>query len=449
MASTRNNILAGGFVVSGLALGVWVSFMLSDFGNTSGAGWTNFSIRFRLDQGTAGLRDGSPVLLGGQQVGRVRRIRFEQVPQPGAPSDAPARLIASGVLVDVAVRGDLPLFENAVVALERPLLGSLSSINITSIGDPEKMAVTGQRAQGVGALVEESEVIAGSIAPPSFLADAGFGPEQAGQLRSAVANFDKTVADVQRLIETSGPGVQSSIDDARRLIADLRARAAEWSKQIDTIAANVEAASARIDPILTKVDLTVEEARGVVASARAAVDENRERIDRIIANVDETSASVKSAASKIDTELVDLIGPALQEARTAFATASGAVNRLSALLGEQTPSIRRTLANLRIMSDQLKLTAIEVRSQPWRLLHAPSTKELEVQVLYDATRSYAEAASDVRSAAESLDVATARRQANDPDAPDIGDATATLAEAMARFRAAEKYLFDKLAEKDR
>ncbi len=449
MASTRNNILAGGFVVSGLVLGVWVSFMLSDWGNTTGAGWTNFSIRFRLDQGAAGLREGSPVLLGGQQVGRVRRIRFEQAPFPNAPADAPARLIATGVLVDVAVRGDLPLFENAVVALEKPLLGSLSSINITSIGDPEKMAVTGQRAQGVGAQIEESEVIAGSIAPPSFLADAGFGPDQADQIRSTLSNLEKTVADVQGLIERSGPGVQASIEDARQLVADLRARAAEWSRQIDTIAANVEAASARIDPILTKVDLTVEEARGVVASARAAVDDNRERIDRIIANIDDASASVKSAAGRIDTELVDLIGPALQEARAAFSTASGAVNRLSALLGEQTPSIRRTLANLRIMSDQLRLTSVEVRSQPWRLLHTPTTRELEVQVLYDATRSYAEAASDVRSAAESLDVATARQQAGDPDAPDIAEVTAALTEAMARFRAAEKYLFDKLAARER
>jgi hypothetical protein len=34
-------------------------------------------------------------------------------------------------------------------------------------------------------------------------------------------------------------------------------------------------------------------------------------------------------------------------------------------------------------------------------------------------------------------------------AQDIGEATAALTEAMSRYRAAEKYLFDKLAEKDR
>lgn len=449
MASSRNNILAGGFVVGGLLLGVWVSFMLSDWGSSSGAGWTNFTVRFRLDQGTTGLREGSTVLLGGQEVGKVKRVRFEKVEGPARSAGDAPREFPTAVLVDVAIRGDLPIFENAMIALEKPLLGSLSSINISSIGDPAKMEVSRQAHQGIGPQVEESEIIAGMIAPPTFLADAGFGPDQSNQLRNAVENLDKTVAEVQALVEKSGPGVQSSIDDARVLIADLRTRAAEWSKRIDTIAANVESASAKIDPILAKVDLGVDEARGVVASARAAVDDNRERIDRIIANIDEASLSAKSAAARIDTELIDLASGAFREARASLATASESINRLSSLLGEQTPSIRRTLANLRIMSDQLKLTAVEVRSQPWRLLHAPSTKELEVQVLYDATRSYAEAASDVRAAAESLDVATARRQANDMTAQDIGEATAALTEAMSRYRAAEKYLFDKLAEKDR
>ncbi len=449
MASSRNNILAGGFVVGGLLLGVWVSFMLSGWGSASGAGWTNFTVRFRLDQGTAGLREGSAVLLGGQEVGKVKRVRFEKTDGLARTASDLPRQFPTAVLVDIAIRGDLPIFENARIALEKPLLGSLSSINISSIGDPATIDASRQPHQGVGPQVEEAEIIAGMIAPPAFLADAGFGPDQANQLRNAVANLDKTVAEVQSLVEKSGPGVQTSIDEARVLIADLRARAAEWSKRIDAIAVNVESASAKVDPILAKIDLGVDEARGVVTSARAAVDDNRQRIDQILVNIDEASLNAKSAAARVDTELMDLVSGAFREARTSLATASEAINRLSALLGEQTPSIRRTLANMRIMSDQLKLTSVEVRSQPWRLLHAPSTKELEVQVLYDATRSYAEASSDVRAAAESLDIATARRQANDPTAQDIGEATQVLTEAMGRYRAAEKYFFDKLAEKDK
>jgi ABC-type transporter Mla subunit MlaD len=447
MGSSRNNILAGGFVLGGLVLGVWVSFLLADIGSAGGAGSKEFSIRFKLNQSTMGLRDGSAVLLGGQEIGKVKRVRFETVAGL-APGNAEQQ-VPQAVLVDVSIRADLPIYENAVVALEKPLLGSLSSINISSIGSAEELARGDTKFQGVGPHVEEREIINGSIAPPSFLADAGFGPEQVDQLRSAFANLEKTIADVQTLVEKSGPGVQTSIDDARLLIADLRARSAEWSKRIDTIAANVEAASAKLDPILSKVDVGVDEARAVVASTRAAVDDNRERIDRILANIDEASASAKSAAARVDMELVDLANGALKEARSALATASEAMNRISTIVAEQTPSLRRTIANMRIMSDQLKLTSVEVRSQPWRLLHAPSTKELEVQVLYDATRSYAEASSDVRAAAESLDEATARNAIGGDATSEIDAATTALAEAMGRYRAAEKYFFDKLAEKDR
>jgi len=76
------------------------------------------------------------------------------------------------------------------------------------------------------------------------------------------------------------------------------------------------------------------------------------------------------------------------------------MGRAGTLLKEETPGIRHTLANLRLMSDQLKLTAVEVRSQPWRLLHSPTTKEMSSQVLYDARAAYAEAASDLRAASE-------------------------------------------------
>jgi hypothetical protein len=93
------------------------------------------------------------------------------------------------------------------------------------------------------------------------------------------------------------------------------------------------------------------------------------------------------------------------------------------------------------MSDQLKLTSIEVRSQPWRLLHQPTTKELSAQVLYDATRAFAEAASNLRAASESL-------QAARPGS-DTAHLSDELRTAVERYRTAEQALLDKLIENDR
>ena len=104
------------------------------------------------------------------------------------------------------------------------------------------------------------------------------------------------------------------------------------------------------------------------------------------------------------------------------------------------------------MSDQLKLTAIEVRSQPWRLLIQPTTKEFESQVLYDATRNYATAASDLRGASEALEAllakgGTATDATTDAQKASIAELSDRLKEAFTKYRDAEQALLDKLIEK--
>ncbi len=415
MTNARNNVIAGVFVLLGVALAVWVSFLLSD--RSAFRSTTTFAVRFPLDTGAAGLKRGSEVLLGGQPVGRVLAVDFAR-----NPDSTPAH-----VDVEVEVRDDLPLFSDARVYLEKPLLGSLSSINIVSIGSPALPRI----ARG--------DVIPGATAPPSILGDAGFGPDQAAQVRDAIRAIDETMRRVASIVETSGPRVEAGVDDAAQLLADLRAKLDEWSLRIDQTTANIEQASARLDPLLAKADLGLDDARAGIASIRALIDDNRDRIDRTVANLEE-------ASGKINAETIESVNTALREGRDALAVFSDAVARVSAVVGEQTPNLRRTLANLRLMSDQLKLTAVEVRSQPWRLLHQPSTKELQTQVIYDATRSYAEAASDLRAAGEAMEAAAALHAAGAPGAPDLARLSATLADAIARYRQAEQYLLDKLVE---
>jgi ABC-type transporter Mla subunit MlaD len=423
MTNTRNNVIAGVFVLMGLVLAVWASFMLSD---RSGFPSTrDFSVRFTLAQGAMGLKRGSPVLLAGQPIGRVLGVEFDTPAGDGVPG-------AVDVLVEV--RSDLTLYENAVINLEKPLLGSLSSINITAVGSPEVPS-----PQGRGPQIEADETVPGRLAPPGFLADAGLGPEQSEQIRSAIASIDAGIRRISDLIERSGPQVEAGIGDARQVLADLRQSVGEWRTKIDATLGNVESASGRLEPIMTGIESGVEEARVVIASVRSLIDDNRARLDRTI-------ASLESAAGKIDSQTIESVNAALRDGRDALGTFSEAVATVSRVVGEEAPSLRRTLANLRVMSDQLKLTAVEVRSQPWRLLHQPTAKEFEAQVLYDATRSYAEAVSDLRAASESVESASASRPEGDAD---LRAVLGTLSAALERYRQAEQYLFDKLAEKEK
>jgi ABC-type transporter Mla subunit MlaD len=410
--SARNNLLAGLFVVVSLVVAVWVSFLLSD--RSSMAGMTRFTVRFSLEDGATGLKRGSPVLLGGQQVGRVRSVRFARDPAGKV----------GGVDVGVEVRADLTLAEDAGVYLQLPLLGTLSSINISSVGTAAAPAL------------DEGDVVFGRLAPPAFLAQAGFGSEQAAQLRASLTAMESAINRVAQLVETGGPKVEASLNDAQRLLADLRERLAAWSQHLDKTAANIEEASGRLNPMLTSAESTVAEARETIGQMRTLVADNRERLGQIITNLE-------SATAKLDGQTIDRINAAVEQGRGALEVFASALTRVSTLVSEETPSLRRTLANLRLMSDQLKLTAVEVRSQPWRLLHQPTTKELSTQVLYDSTRAYAEAASDLRAAAEAVQVASAN------PAHDLTALTEQLGSAMSKYRQAEQALMDKLIEGER
>lgn len=423
----RNNILAGTFIVVTIVAAVWVSFMLSD---RSGFGSVKtFMVRFSLEDGAAGLKHGSAVNLGGQPVGRVIGVTFDRA------AVTPGQDVPTGVLVKIEVRSDLVLYENASIYITLPLLGTLSAINITWPGSSEGVA----SPQGASAAVESGEVIAGRMAPPQFLAGTGFGSDQAEQLRSSFAALESGMNKAKALIEANAPVFESSLEDVRAMLASLRERSAAWERQIDAMVANAAKASERLDPLLASAQSGVDDARAMIGEARAVIGDNRARIDSIV-------ASIESAASKVDSAALPTLLETLGSARDSLASFEGAVTRLGSLLASETPSLRRTLANLRLMSDQLKLTAVEVRSQPWRLLHQPNTKEVEAQVVYDAARSYAQAASDLRAASESLEAATADPSRLRDEA--VADVTTRLGQAFERFRLAEKYLLDKLIEKE-
>jgi ABC-type transporter Mla subunit MlaD len=452
--SARNNLLAGLFVIASVLLGVWVAFLLADRG--PGMDALRFTLRFDLASGAPGLQAGSPVHVGGQQAGQVVSVAFDNSGEDGQPT---------GVDVRVEVRDDVLLFEDATIMLERPLLGSLSSVNISDAGRGPRNAELAGAHQGASPRIENGEVVRASAAP-SLLAQAGLGTEQIENVKSILRSLDSALVRIDGLVERQGPEVEVAIRDTRTLIAEARTSFEEWETRVDTVLVNAEQASQQFGPLLARAQEGVDAATKFFTDADAVVADNRMRIEEIL-------ASLQSASKRFDGESVELLNAALRDARGAMAQAGQALEDVRTLLSDERPNIRKTLANLRLTSDQLKLTAIEVRSQPWRLLHEPTNKELEVQVLYDATRNYAQAASDVRAASEALTEFSLRRPSAPPGAGGgvgasaaaasmgaTGDETSPmlaqrvqelatkLAESMQSFRKAEERLLKTLVDEE-
>lgn len=422
-AGSKNNIIAGTFLLAGVVLAVWGSFVLG--GRTDTAGTTPYRFRFSLMDGAAGIQPGSPVHMGGQEVGLVERVA------PVTTMDGEGNDLPTGWDLHVRVRAEVPIFANAIVTLERPLLGSLSSVNIVSVGGPEQPGEARTR-------LEEGGMVRGLPAPPAFLAQAGFGPEQRDQIQKIIADAEAAVASVRRMIDEGGPKLQESVEELEAMIEAAREKWPEWLARVDGLTSDLRDGGARVASVMDEAEATVKEARAAAASMRAAIDENRPQLDTIVDNADKATAR--------------LAGPTIDELEKGIAEVERTLTDFRALVGdagdvlaEQTPNIRKAMANLRLMSDQLRLVAVEVRSQPWRLLVRPDTKELEQQLLYDSARSYAAAVSDLRAVSESLEAMSKRTTpATEADRAALAELQARLRDAFTEYQQREREMLDRL-----
>lgn len=420
----RNSILAGLFLVSGVILAVVVSFVLSGLGDKLESRNKYIGI-CSLADGASGIKPGSLVLLGGQPVGKVEIVEFK--PDVDAPSNL-------AVYVTVGVRADITLYDDAEFHIERPLLGSSATINISAVGTPGVTPIS-----GTSRVLEEGEHVRLTPAPPSFLSQAGFGGDEVKKVQKIIDDAQIAVDKLSQTIDHAGPRVEAAIEDVAASVADIRRQLPEWSNRLDSTLANTQKASERLDPLVADAQGGVDDARAIIKHAGEDLDRWDPKITSIFDNAD-------AAIAKINNTSVDKLNAAFDDARVALEQFTDAAKATGALVKEQSPNLRRALANARLMSDQLKLAAIEIRSKPWRLLYTPTQKESEATVLYDATRSYADAVSDLRATSEALEATMAGAPASGAavDRASIEELTERLRESMTNYKAAEDHLLDKL-----
>lgn len=414
----RNNILAGIFLLGSLGVGVALSFMLSGIADSWGS-YTKYTIWFPLSVGAPGIKPGSPVNLGGQGVGRVDRVRREMIGEMGPR-----------ILLDVSIESDLVVYPDAKAYLEQPLLGTLSAINIRWLG-----------GIAAGPALSQGGSIKGGVAPPSFLEAAGFGPEEQDKVKTIVQQVEDILTQFQTSLKTTDEQIQPILKQAQEISAEVESMVTRisaeldgWTGEIDLTLANVRAGSERIDPLLAEAQTLLEDAEAVLASAQSAIDDNRDEIDRIIANVEATTQTVNE-------QTLPLVNGTIEEYRAPAADLAAVVSDARTLMAQEIPNLRRTIANLRLASDQLKLTIGEVRQAPWRLLERPTTRELQAQLYYDATRAFAEAVSDLRAASESLTAARASGAASPEALQGLLD---QLEEAFQTYQRAETRMLEQI-----
>jgi len=428
--SSKHNLVAGAFLLGSLALALGISFWLGEVSERLGSK-TAYVVRFPMDVGVAGLQPGSKVMLAGMEVGRVESVR--RVEEGG-------RVVA--MEADVQVASTVALHDDARAFLTQPILGGVSGINITNVG------MSGPTLAEGGSLV-------GGIAP-GLLAQIGLGPEQAEQVFAIMDNIeratreaDELVARVDRIAEAFESDAEGSATDIRQVLADLRAFTSRftgehgWDGRVDAILADAQSNMAEVHRIREGLEETVTNADGLVTDARGMLDENRPAIGHIVQDSEAIVSRVRFETAVRFEELLDT-------GVLALASYGDLGGRLNQMVTREYPQIRRTLANVRETSDQAKLAMGELRSQPWRLLDAPTAQELEREPLYAAARSYAVAVADLRAASEALETAIGSAETRDatgeslPGAAELAGMARSVDEAFGRYREAEQTLLERL-----
>lgn len=411
MQSLKDKAKFGTFVVCVIAMLVFTLVTLAGLANRIVG--TRYLVAFDLQTGAMGLKAGSQVRVGGQNAGEVKAVRFD--PESGPPTH---------IIVEVSVDRRIPLAESAQVILETPLLGSVSTLNFYDAGRGTP-AGEGYRFTGKAA--------------PGLLAQAGINRTDVENL---VANANQMTVTANRILKRVDDkmdpilgNVQDATGNARELTGDLRDGVKDWRPRVTRTLDNAEQATANINERAIQ-------AKALLASVQGLIDANRPRIDAI-------TGSLSEIMNTVNTVTLPQVGRVLTQGERGVTYAADMLEDLRGLVREEEPEVRLMLANLRLASDQLKLTIAEVRRNPWRLLYQPGAKELEREMLYESSRTYAAAVNDLRATSATLQEVSAAAKAGGPTAPDqakVDEVVARLRAAYDRYKQAEDQFLKRLID---
>ncbi len=412
------NAIVGAFFISAVALTVVVAAILSDIGAAL-TPTKQYVVRFDLFDNAGVLAEGAEVRVGGIRVGSVERLELADDGQ----SDA--------VDVFIEVDDELVLRRDAVARLEIPLLGTGTVINFISTGQGEALT--------------SDDRLAG-LPSPGLLAQTGLSDDDLENIQRSITALADSSERISRIVQNVEPevgqavdGINATIGDARAIAEDLRGRMPRIGEQVEGALADVRDSVEVWTGLAERLDERTVELAAVIESARSTIDDNRPNLDRVIADLADITSRTREEIMPAAIETVD-------NARLASGDAAELAAETRSLLAAETPGVRRAMANLRLATDQAKLTMLEVRRSPWRLLQRPSTRELEGELIYDSTRAFAQAASDLRAASESL-IALSTDEEGPVDAAGRQQAIERLQEELAssfaRYRAAEQNLLDR------
>ena len=393
----RNNLKAGIFTLVAVALGFATIVVLNGdaFRRLVGE-YNRYTIRFSLLDGVGGLDTGSQIRVGGLARGQVTEIGLAGIDRG---SEIPPEAI-----VKIEVEKDIRLWSNAVAIRTVPVLGGSSWINITTIGGPNEITAAPTDRNGRNA-VELPTNGSGELqaTPGDGLLTTIVGPQNAVTTRQLLENTASFAEFLDRDLAASfDRDVRPALIEAKGLVSDVRSDYGEWRKDLDLTFDRVASAAGRLDGAMETAEETVEDARADLRTIGDMVRRNVARIDTAVANMEIMTDDGVAITRRLRDDTLARVDDALDAGTQAIGDLAKVLQTIDLEVAASVPTIRAFLQDALIAAGEMKLATIEIRRSPWRILYQPQPGELANENLFAAARNFTIAASEVRSAAESL-----------------------------------------------
>lgn len=435
--SERNNFKAGMFTILAIALGFTTLVVLNGeavehlFGK-----YNRYSVRFDLYNGVSGLDAGAEVRVGGLTRGTVTAITL--VGLDADKDNAPE------AIVDIEIDRDIELWSNAVAIRTVPILGGSSWINITTIGGADQATQTPAKRNGEDAVklpTDGSGIIPAT--PGDGLLTTIVGSENARSTRQLLYNMvsftDFLDTDVTRSFDEE---VEPALTDVRELVSEVRGDYQGWRQELDQTFASVSSAADHLDDGMETAEKTIDNVREEVQVIGDLVRRNVGRIDAAIANLEIMTEDGVAITHRLRDHTLARVDEALDAGSQAIGDLATLLRTLDMEVAASVPSIRAMLQDAMVAAGEMKLATIEIRRSPWRILYQPQPGELANENLFAAARDFTIAASEVRTAAESLQSVMQRFPTVVEDDPELrADVERFLAESLQRLETAQSRLF--------
>ena len=408
------------------------------------------TIHFRHEAGMTPLKEGSLVILGGsQEVGRVLDIKIDQVADCERTDGGKCTVF----VVRAEINDGVPLFGDCAITTDQPAIGGAGFVSIIAVGSPDvplTQPIAGLPPQSlsaaIGTLSRQLLAKGGLVDNLTQAAD----PHREGSvLFKILASLDDLNVMTGELQRQLSPGEQKTLLGRFHLILD--------DVNATTHALRGQLAAGNETALLAKVHLALDRLNVALAEASAMLQEDRPVVL-------DTLNSVKHLAQTIDTDLLAALRAELDVANptSMIAKIHAAMDHVNASLedvqamaaeGERMvvlsrPTLEKTLGNFQAMSEQLRLASQEVFLNPSKLIWGPGQQRGEQLLVFQAAHSFAEAATQLDSAAGRLEAVMKTLPPDGrTDAAGAAELRAihdSVRASFQRFERAEQVLWDQL-----